>query len=161
MIEYLLVSLLAYNFPSYFDTEQELNAAVIIDKSLDVGEDPYFMVALAWVESRVKTGKVSHTGDYGIFQINYRFWGKKWGYTDRHKFLVDMSSPAHATVAAATVLKGMRKYKSCKGLNLPACYNGGPGWTKSKNIEKIKSYATKVHRMRGIFMRRFPGWLVR
>ena len=46
MIEWTLVSLLAYNFPTYFNTEQELNAAVIIDKSLDVGEDPYFMVAL-------------------------------------------------------------------------------------------------------------------
>ena len=83
MMEYVLVSFLAYNFPTYFNTEQKLNASVIIDKSLDVGEDPYFMVALAWVESRVKTGKISHTGDYGIFQINYRFWGKKWGYKDR------------------------------------------------------------------------------
>ena len=73
MIEFVLVSLLAYNFPSYFDTEQELNAAVIIDKSFDVKEDPYFMVALAWVESRLKTGRVSHTGDYGLFQINYNF----------------------------------------------------------------------------------------
>ena len=158
MIEWTLVSLLAYNFPTYFNTEQELNAAVIIDKSLDVGEDPYFMVALAWVESRVKVGKVSHTGDYGIFQINYRFWAKKWGYTSKQKFLVDMSSAAHATVAAAVVLRAMRKYKACQGLNLPACYNGGPGWQKSKNKEKIISYANKVNRMRGIFKRKFPKW---
>ena len=67
MIEWTLVSLLAYNFPTYFNTEQEINAAVIIDKSLDLGQDPHFMVALAWVESRVKEGKVSRTGDYGIF----------------------------------------------------------------------------------------------
>jgi hypothetical protein len=161
MIEWALVSLLAYNFPTYFDTEQELNAAVIIDKSLDVDQDPYFMVSIAWVESRLKTGRVSKTGDYGIFQINYRFWGKKWGYKDRNKFLVDMSSAAHATVAATVVLKEMQKYKACQGLNLPACYNGGPGWQKSKNKEKIISYANKVNRMRGIFKRKFPGWLVR
>ena len=161
MVEYILVSFLAYNFPTYFNTEQQLNASVIIDKSLDVGEDPYFMVAVAWVESRVKTGKVSNTGDYGIFQINYRFWGKKWGYKDRNKFLVDMSSAAHATIAAVTVLKEMRKYKACAGLNLPACYNGGPRWQKSKNKEKIISYANKVNRMRGIFKRRFPGWIKR
>jgi len=161
MIEWALVSLLAYNFPTYFDTEQELNAAVIIDKSLDVGEDPYFMVSVAWVESRLKTGRVSKTGDYGIFQINYRFWGKQWGYKDSQKFLVDMSSAAHATVAATTVLRSMRKYKACQGLNLPACYNGGPGWQKSKNKEKIISYANKVNRMRGIFKKKFPGWLVR
>ena len=161
MIEWALVSLLAYNFPTYFDTEQELNAAVIIDKSLDVGEDPYFMVSIAWVESRLKTGRVSKTGDYGIFQINYRFWGKKWGYKDKQRFLVDMSSAAHATIAATPVLREMQKYKACQGLNLPACYNGGPGWQKSKNKEKIISYANKVNRMRGIFKRKFPGWLVR
>ena len=161
MLEYVLVSFLAYNFPTYFNTEQKLNAAVIIDKSLDIGEDPHFMIALAWVESRVKTGKVSHTGDYGIFQVNYRFWAKKWGYTDRHKFLVDMSSAAHATIAAATVLKEMRKFKACKGLNLPARYNGGPGWQRSKNKEKIISYANKVNRMRGIFKRKFPKWVLR
>ena len=57
MVEFVLVSLLAYNFPSYFDTEQELNAAVIIDQSITLKEDPYFMVALAWVESRLKTGR--------------------------------------------------------------------------------------------------------
>ena len=159
MAEWALVALLAYNFPSYFNTEQELNAAVIIDKSINIAEDPYFMVALAWTESRLKTGKVSRTGDYGIFQINYRFWGKRWGYKDRNKFLVDMSSAAHATVAAAVVLKEMRKYKACKGLNLPACYNGGPGWQQSKNKEKIIAYAQKVNRMRRIFKRRFPGWM--
>jgi|TARA_R110000824_G_scaffold71504_7_gene182867 hypothetical protein len=161
MIEFVLVSLLAYNFPSYFNTEQELNAAVIIDKSVNIGEDPYFMVALAWTESRLKTRKVSRTGDYGLFQINYRFWGKKWEYKARQKFLVDMSSAAHATVAAAVVLKEMRKYKACSGLNLPACYNGGPRWHKSKNKEKILEYARKVQRMRGIFKRRFPGWIKR
>ena len=161
MAEYILVSFLAYNFPTYFNTEQKLNASVIIDKSLAVGEDPYFMVALSWVESRVKAGKVSRTGDYGIFQINYHFWAKRCGYKDRKKFLVDMSSPAHATIAATTVLKEMRKYKACKGLNLPACYNGGPGWQKSKNKEKIISYANKVNRMRGIFKRKYPRWLIR
>tara|TARA_Y100000592_G_C5471567_1_gene319762 strand:- start:249 stop:734 length:486 start_codon:yes stop_codon:yes gene_type:complete len=161
MIEYVLVSFLAYNFPTYFNTEQQLNAAVIIDKSLDIGEDPYFMVATAWVESRLKTGKTSKTGDYGLFQINYRFWGKKWGYKNTRKFLVDMSSAGHGTVAAGVVLKEMRKYKACQGLNLSACYNGGPGWQKSKNKEKIISYANKVNRMRGIFKRKFPRWVLR
>ena len=161
MVEFVLVSLLAYDFPSYFNVGQELNAAVIIDKSIDIGEDPYFMVALAWVESRLRVRKISRTGDYGLFQINYRFWGRRWGYKDRQKFLVDMSSAAHATVASAVVLKEMRKYKACAGLNLPACYNGGPGWQNSKNKEKILGYATKVNRMRGILKRRFPSWIQR
>jgi hypothetical protein len=161
MVEWTLVALLSYNFPSYFDTEQELNAAVIIDKSIDIGEDPYFMVALAWTESRLKSGRVSRTGDYGIFQINYRFWGRKWEYKDRRKFLVDMSDPVHSTIAAAVVIKEMRRYKSCVGLNLPACYNGGPQWQKSKNKSKILEYANNVNRMRNIFRKRSPGWMSR
>ncbi len=161
MVEYVLVSLLAYNFPSYFDVEQELNAAVIIDKSLDINEDPHFMVSLSWVESRLKTGRVSKTGDYGLFQINYNFWGRKWGYKDRNKFLVDMSSAHHATVAAGVVLQEMRKYKSCQGLNLAACYNGGPRWQKSKNREKIINYANKVNRMRGIFKKKYRRWMAK
>jgi hypothetical protein len=158
MVEFILVSMLAYNFPSYFNTEQQFNAAIIIDKSIEIKTDPYYMVALAWTESRLKTTKVSRTNDYGIFQINYRFWGKQWGYATRQKFLVDMSSPGHAVVAAAVVLKEMRKYKSCQGLNLAACYNGGPGWQSSKNKEKIIRYANQVNRMRGIFKRKFPRW---
>jgi len=158
MVEWTLVALLSYGFPSYFDVEQQINAAVIIDKSIEIKEDPYLMVAIAWVESRIKSGRVSKTGDYGIFQINYRFWGKRFGYRSSKKFLVDMSSPGHSVVAAAVVLKSMRKYKTCKGLNLPACYNGGPGWQKSKNKTKIMSYVNKVHKMRLLFQRNYPGW---
>ena len=155
MVEWTLVALLAYNFPSYFNTEQELNAAVIIDKSLQIPEDPYFMVALAWTESRLKPGKVSRTGDYGLFQVNYRFWAKRWGYKDRNKFLVDMSSAAHATIAAAVVLQEMRKYRACQGLNLAACYNGGPGWQKSKNKESnlnLKCHLNQVFLSPKIFL---------
>lgn len=158
MLEYALVTLLAYSFPNYFNQEQGLNASIIIDKSVELGQDPHFMVAIAWVESRVLGNRVSHTGDYGVFQINYRFWGRKWGYTSRKKFLSDMSDPANATVAAAVVLKEMRRYRSCQGLNLPACYNGGPNWQNSKNVEYILRYANKVNRMRGIFRRNFPRW---
>ena len=159
MIEWTLVSLLAYSFPSYFDAEQQLNTAVIIDKAQQLEQDPYFMVSLAWVESRLKSGRVSRTGDYGLFQINYNFWGKKWGYKDRNKFLVDMSSAHHATVAATVVIKEMQRYKSCVGLNLAACYNGGPAWQRSKNREKILNYANKVNRMRLIFKNKYPGWI--
>jgi hypothetical protein len=158
MVEFVLVAMLAYDFPSYFNVEQQLNAAVIIDKSVQVQEDPYFMVALAWTESRLKSAKISRTSDYGVFQINWRYWGRKWGYKDRQKFLIDMGSPAHATMAATIVLQEMRKYRACQGLNLPACYNGGPGWQKSKNKEKIIKYANQVNRMRGIFKRKYPGW---
>ena len=160
MLEFILVSVLAYDFPSYFDAQQQFNAAVVIDQANLFEEDPYFMVSLAWVESRLKGNRVSRTGDYGIFQVNWRFWGKKqWGYKTPNKFAIDMASPAHSAAAATAVLREMRKYKACRGLNLPACYNGGPAWEKSKNKDKIVKYANKVNRMRGIFKRRFPRWL--
>jgi hypothetical protein len=149
---------LALTFPGYFDAEQQVNALLIISKAKDIGEDPYHLIATAWVESRVKANKVSGTGDYGIFQINWSFWGRKWGYTDKKKFLKDMSDPYHSTVAAAVVLKEMRRYKTCQGLNLPACYNGGPSWQKSRNIKAILRYANNVNWMADVFRRRYPGW---
>tara|TARA_R110000824_G_scaffold285893_1_gene474006 strand:- start:924 stop:1415 length:492 start_codon:yes stop_codon:yes gene_type:complete len=160
ILEFVLVTMLAYDFPSYFSPEQQFNASVVIDQSNRFNEDPYFMVALAWVESRLRDNRVSPTGDYGIFQINWRFWGKKqWGYETPHRFAIDMASPAHSTAAATVVLREMQKYKACRGLKLPACYNGGPAWQKSKNKEKIIKYANKVNRMHGIFKRAFPGWV--
>ena len=71
------ITLLALTFPSYFNSEQQTNTILIIKKAKELGEDPYYLVATAWVESRIKASKISHTGDYGIFQINWRFWAKK------------------------------------------------------------------------------------
>ena len=137
MLLYLMmVFLAAYDYPSHFKIDQRISAEIIIEQTNKLSGDPHFYMAIAWVESRVKSGRVSHTGDYGLFQINYNFWGGRWGYKDRNKFLVDMSSANQATIAAAVVLQEMRRYKQCQGLNLPACYNGGPAWQKSKNIEK-------------------------
>jgi hypothetical protein len=158
MLYLQVLLLLAYAFPSHYDIEQQYNATVIIDKARQINEDPYLLVALAWVESRVKSGRVSGTGDYGIFQINYNFWGKKWGFKDRTKFLKAMSDPAHGTIAAEVVLREMRRYSACKELNLPACYNGGPAWQRSKNKKKIIAYANKVNRMQQHLKRKYPRW---
>ena len=149
---------LAISFPTYFDTEQQTNTILILKTAKELGEDPYHLIATAWVESRIKANKISHTGDYGIFQLNWNFWARKWGYTDKRKFLQDMSNPTHSTVAAVIVIREMRKYKTCEGLNLAACYNGGPRWQKSKNIKAILRYANNVNWMAGVFKRRHPGW---
>ncbi len=153
-----IILLGAYTYPSYFKEDQRVDASIIIDQVNKLGLDPHYFIAIAWVESRVNSNRVSHTGDYGIFQINYNFWGKKWGYTSKKKFLVDMSSPGHGVVAAAVVLKEMKKYKACKGLNLAACYNGGPSWQKSKNIKKILEYADRVNCIARAYRKKFPNW---
>ena len=153
-----MILLAGYNYPSYFKEDQQINAAIIIEQANRFDLDPHRFIAIAWVESRLKPNRVSHTGDYGIFQINYRFWGKQWEYKSKKKFSTDMSDPGHATVAAAVVLKEMKKYKACQGLNLAACYNGGPGWQKSKNKKKILEYATRVNCLARSYKNKFPNW---
>jgi len=160
MLLYLvMIFLTAYDYPSYFKIDQRISAEIIVEQTNKVSGDPHFYMAIAWVESRVKTGRVSHTGDYGLFQINYNFWGKKWGYKDRKKFLKDMSNPKHAVVAATIVLNEMKRYKACEGLHLAACYNGGPNWRNSKNIGKILKYANRVNCLAQAYRNKFPDWI--
>jgi len=163
MIEKLviLVSLLnPVGYPLGFDLEQREIASVIIAEAQRLNEDPYTLMAIAWQESRIKRGRFSHTGDVGIFQINWNFWGKRvWKYTSYEQFVKDMNDPVHATVGAVVVLKEMRLYKTCRQVNLFACYNGGPAWQKSKNIGKIMQYARSVVRRRQQFKTRYPDWV--
>jgi hypothetical protein len=145
--------------PIYFDAEQKEIGREIISQAHALGEDPYTLMAIAWQESRIKRGQTSHTGDVGIFQINWSFWGKKiWKYKSYQQFVEDMDNVEHATLAAVMVLREMRLYKTCVGINLYACYNGGPAWMKSKNIDKIATYARRVHLKRQHFIKRHKSW---
>jgi len=164
MIEFISVALTlmssSHSMPIYFDSSQKKIARQVIDEAHKLGEDPHTLLAIAWHESRIQQGKTSHTGDVGIFQINWRFWGKKiWKYTSYQQFVKDMDNPEHATLAAVMVLREMRLYKTCRGINLYACYNGGPAWMKSKNIDKIATYARRVHRKRQQFLKGHKSWV--
>ena len=157
----LVLNLIAshHNMPIYFDAEQKEIGREIISHAHALGEDPYTLMAIAWQESRIKRGQTSHTGDVGIFQINWSFWGKKiWKYKSYQQFVEDMDNVEHATLAAVMVLREMRLYKTCVGINLYACYNGGPAWMKSKNIDKIATYARRVHLKRQHFIKRHKSW---
>tara|TARA_R100001510_G_C7653216_1_gene211296 strand:+ start:2641 stop:3141 length:501 start_codon:yes stop_codon:yes gene_type:complete len=166
MIEFVVVVMTLmsaeHNMPLYFDSEQKSIGREIINHAHELGEDPYTLMAIAWQESRIKRGKTSRTGDVGIFQINWNFWGKRiWKYKSYRQFVIDMDNPSHATLAAVMVLREMRLYKTCVGINLFACYNGGPAWMKSKNIDKIATYARRVHLKRQQFMKRHKSWVKR
>ena len=166
MIEFITVALTLmasqHSMPLYFDAEQKAIAGQIIQEAHKLGEDPYTLMAIAWQESRIKRGKTSHTGDVGIFQINWNFWGKRiWQYKSYRQFVEDMDNTEHGTLAAVMVLREMRLYKTCRGINLYACYNGGPAWMKSKNIDKIATYARRVHAKRSQFFRRHKSWTKR
>jgi hypothetical protein len=163
MIEFITIALTlmasSHTMPIYFDAEQKEIGRKIINEAHKLGEDPHTLMAIAWHESRVKRGKTSHTGDVGIFQINWRFWGKKiWQYKSYQQFVEDMDNVEHGTLAAAMVLREMRLYKTCVGINLYACYNGGPAWMKSKNIDKIATYARRVHKKRQQFIKKHKSW---
>ena len=146
------------NFPSHFDEGQRALGTQIIEHAHTLNEDPYLLMAIAWQESILKKGRTSHTGDVGIFQINWKFWGRRvWKYNSYEQFVIDMDNPEHATYAAVMVQREMRLYKTCKGINLHACYNGGPAWMKSKNIKKIMEYARRGHRHQERF-KRYKRW---
>jgi len=156
----MLVSMLApAEYPLSFTSEQKEIADVILQEAQRLNEDPYILMSIAYQESRIQKGQTSHTGDVGIFQINWRFWGKRmWRYKSYAQFEKDMNNPSHATVAAVVVLKEMRLYKTCRGANLFACYNGGPAWIKSKNIDKLSSYARQVEKRRKRYKSKYPNW---
>lgn len=163
MIEFVSIVLTLmssdYSMPIHFDNEQREIGQGIIKEAHKLGEDPYTLMAIAWQETRIKRGRTSHTGDVGIFQINWSFWGKRiWKYKSYQQFVEDMDNIEHGTLAAVMVLREMRLYKTCIGINLYACYNGGPSWMKSKNIDKIATYARRVHAKRRKFVRKHKSW---
>jgi hypothetical protein len=163
MIEFVSIVLTlmssGYSMPIHFDDEQREIGQGIIKEAHKLGEDPYTLMAIAWQETRIKRGRTSHTGDVGIFQINWSFWGKRiWKYKSYQQFVEDMDNIEHGTLAAVMVLREMRLYKTCIGINLYACYNGGPAWMKSKNIDKIATYARRVHAKRQQYIRKYKSW---
>ena len=163
MVEFVLVSLLAYNFPSYFDTEQELNAAVIIDKVPRRRRGPLF-----YGEPRL--GRVTFANredieDRRLWTLSRSitvFGDGNGDITTRNKFLVDMSSAAHATVAA-TPLSSRRceNINHAKDLTCRHVITEVHDGKSQKTKKSIITYANQVNRMRGIFKRKFPRWMER
>ena len=137
---------------------QLINAIAIMEASQDKTFDIATLLAIAFRESAFKTGLISKQGDIGAFQINARWWWKKLGYTSRAAFIKANQDVATNTRHAIEILKKFKKFKSCRGDNLFACYNGGPGWLLSKNVKKIKAYQKRVIRARYLIKRHMKLW---
>jgi hypothetical protein len=112
---------------------------VMLKKILAVlpeGEDPIEIIAIAMVESSLTAKAVSHTGDYGILQVNCRIHRKRlkkhFGIKKCETELLDIKK----NVLASTHILGLfrSKYKQCRGEKAYACYNGGQGWRS--NLKK-------------------------
>lgn len=83
------------------------------------------ILALAGWESEFTPRAKSHTGDYGLVQINCRIWKKSLALRNCHE-LFDVKTNIDAAVE---ILRRFRtKYKSCRGELAYACYYRGQRW---------------------------------
>jgi len=108
-------------------------------------QDPYELLAIALTESSLKPKAYSRTRDAGLFQVNCRWWQKSLRFKTRKECETQMFKPKVSIKAGSYILNYYRdRYKHCKGDLAYRCYNGGPGWRKSKNKHKIIKYQKKV-----------------
>ncbi len=138
--------------------DQLVNVITIMDVAKIQGFDEFTLLAIAFRESSFKTGLISKQGDVGIFQINARWWWKKLGYKNRADFTKKNQDVATSAKNAITIIQKFKRFKTCRGDRVFACYNGGPGWQLSKNVEKIKSYQKRVIRARYLIKRHMKRW---
>ena len=138
--------------------DQLVNVITIMDVAKKQGFDEFTLLAIAFRESSFKTGLISKQGDVGIFQINARWWWKKLGYKNRADFTKKNQDVATSAKNAITIIQKFKRFKTCRGDRVFACYNGGPGWQLSKNVEKIKAYQKRVIRARYLIKRHMKRW---
>ena len=144
---------------SSWGTKQITSAKLIVKESNKLGVNPYFMVAIATVESSLNPDAVNEKAkDVGLFQINYR-WHREYfkitNFTDFKKRLLEPTLNIHY---AHKVLTNMSRFRACKGKNLPACYHAGPGWKKSHRKQQISAYVNKVYKLERYYEKRYPEW---
>lgn len=137
---------------------QLVNVITIMDVAKKQKFDEFALLAIAFRESSFKAGLISKQGDVGIFQINSRWWWKKLGYKNRADFTKKNQDVAISARNAITIIKKFKRFKTCRGDRVFACYNGGPGWHLSKNVEKIKAYQKRVVRARYLISRHMKRW---
>jgi hypothetical protein len=134
-------------------------AALIVKESHRHNMDPYFMVAIAMVESGLRKGAINKKArDVGLFQINYRWHREYFKITNFNDFAIKLLDPTLNTRYAVRVLRNMGRFRACKGKNLPACFHAGPGWKKSVRKEQILVYVSRVYKFMRSFKRRYPAW---
>ena len=136
------------------------NKSLYVEKIIELaeqkGEDPYELLAIAITESSLKPNAYSRTKDVGLFQINCKWWHKKFKYSSIKNCEIGLMNPVKNIQAGIHVLTSYRaRYNQCKGVRAYRCYNGGPGWPRSKNINKIKKYELKVRSRKEILHKHY------
>jgi len=156
MLAQLCVILIASSWPSRWTPDQVQTANKIVAFSEMHNLDSKEMVAIAWIETRLRPQAISPTRDFGLFQINCRVWHDRLGYPNIEDCYLGMLDYQTNIEAAAFILILYRgKYRQCRGSKVYMCYNGGPGYSRSKNIEKIKRYRRRVR----LIKRQMRRWI--
>jgi soluble lytic murein transglycosylase-like protein len=125
--------------------EKKKHFVNIIKHAEQKNQDPYELLAIAITESSLRPNAYSHTKDVGLFQVNCRWWYKKFKYKNIKQCETALKNPDLNIEKGIYILNYFRNnYKQCKGNNAYRCYNGGQGWYKSKNKHKIIRYEKKI-----------------
>lgn len=104
--------------------------------------DPYEILAIGMVESSLTDQAISHTGDYGLMQVNCRIHRKRlkevFGYKDCEKDMLVLEKNMKASLLIIDLFRS--RYRQCRGPKLYSCYNGGQGWkfVQKKCLEKCE-----------------------
>ena len=126
--------------------ERKKKHAIEIIKQADKAKvDPYELLAIAITESAMNPKAYSHTKDTGLFQVNCKWWYKKFKYKNIKACEKALFEPTLNISKGIHILTHFRNnYSQCRGTLAYRCYNGGPGWPRSKNKHKIIKYQRRV-----------------
>ena len=132
----------------------------ILEKSLEQNVDPVEALAIAVTESALNPKAYSHTKDVGLFQVNCKWWWKKFKYSSRYHCERSLLDPARNIDAGLYILKYFRRsFPQCKGNMAYRCYNGGQRWPRSKNKAKIIKYSRAVEKRKRIIAQHYLEYI--
>tara|TARA_R110002074_G_scaffold18882_1_gene60662 strand:- start:3361 stop:3969 length:609 start_codon:yes stop_codon:yes gene_type:complete len=143
----------------HLNSEQLTNVSIILEVAENLKFDKYMMLTIAFKESSFYANLTSNTGDYGLFQINARWWYKFLGYSSKKDFVEHSVDPKVSANNAVAVIRDLMRFKTCQGDDIFACYNGGPMWRKSKNRKVIESYKSSSIRIRRLVTEKYDEWI--
>ena len=143
----------------HLNSAQLTNVSIILEVAKEENFDKFLMLAIAFKESSFYSNVASHTGDYGLFQINARWWYKKLGYKTKKEFVKSNMDPRTSAKHAVFILRDFYRFKACQGDNIFACYNGGPKWRHSKARKVIERYQRSSIRIMRLIRERYDEWI--
>ena len=112
-------------------SERQLQMLDRVKVLIPATENRFEILALIMVESNLTSTAISHTGDYGLMQVNCRIWRERlraeFQIQNCEEELLDV--PTNLRIGIY-ILNRFKRYKQCRGSRVYACYNGGQSWRR-------------------------------